>query len=89
MPMAPEREALVPRVMEVLIANGPDGAPLSPGEVCARLGLDPGEEILVFKALRAARKRGYALLAPDTQSGTYLCVPGATVPQLVTPERTA
>jgi hypothetical protein len=88
-PMAPEREALVPRVMEVLIANGPDGDPLSPGEVCARLGLDPEEEILVFKALRAARKRGYALLAPDTQSGTYLCVPGATVPQLVTPERTA
>jgi hypothetical protein len=89
MPMAPEREALVPRVMEVLIANGPDGDPLSPGEVCARLGLDPEEEILVFKALRASRKRGYALLAPDTQSGTYLCVPGATVPQLVTPERTA
>jgi hypothetical protein len=26
---------------------------------------------------------------PDTESGTYLCVPGATVPQLVTPERTA
>jgi hypothetical protein len=88
LPMTPEREALVPRVMEVLIANGPDGDPLSPGEVCDRLGLDPEQEILVFKALRASRKRGYALLSPDTRSGTYLCVPGATVPELVTPERT-
>jgi hypothetical protein len=84
MPMAPEREALVPRVMEVLIANGPDGEPLSPGEVCARLGLDPEEEILVFKALRASRKRGYAVLAPDTMSNTYLCVPDAEIPELVT-----
>jgi hypothetical protein len=89
MPMSPEREALVPRVMEVLIANGADGEPLSPRQVCDRLGLDPEEEILVFKALRASRKRGYAVLSPDTESGTYLCVPGATVPQLVTPERTA
>lgn len=80
-PMSPEREAMVPWVMAILIANGPDGEPMDVGEVRARLRLNEEDEKTVHAALRAASRRGMAILDEATQG--YVCVPGARVPAMV------